>query len=513
MGVDPIRIPPELFRFTGGDRADLYIAILHAFAEANERLDTALGLDDLTAWLRSIGWNTSVADDQLTEALRQLRIWQLVDFIHDHTENYRTALEYERNNVRYSLSRRGEAAFAGVTHAMSVLASTGALQTAVLDAIGDRLADLVAELDAGSDRRIFTSLMELEGHLEALRGNTKQFNGELQRLLRVEGVDLATFHDVKVSTVAYLEEFLTNLDHRAHVIRTRIEAVKDRGVIWMQRRALVGADLPRLTDTDPGPAWLERRQARWEGLLAWFVGSETAPPRVEQLHAVGRKAIVTLLQVLDRITETRRRASSAVADFRALARWFTVVPAQDDLHRLWATTFGLTPGRHAHLAIEDPELVGTSVSWWESPPVPVSPLLRTSGRVERFTRTARIRDVAALKAARAERAAAERAELEAAWDLLDTGGPIRLSGLNRLDHRLFERLLELLGQALTSAPAESGHRRATTSDGQVDILLWLPADGTIAALRTPRGVFQGPDYVVEIKAARGKLSRESGGHR
>ena len=44
-----------------------------------------------------------------------------------------------RRNLQYSLARQGEAAFAGVVHAMSVLASTGALQTAVLDAIPDRL--------------------------------------------------------------------------------------------------------------------------------------------------------------------------------------------------------------------------------------------------------------------------------------------------------------------------------------------------------------------------------------
>ncbi|GAA1582220.1 hypothetical protein GCM10009789_39980 [Kribbella sancticallisti] len=508
--MDSIRIPPELFRFTWGDRAELYVAILHAFTEANERLDTTLGIDDLTAWLRTFGWVPAASDDMLRSALEQLRAWQLVDFIQDHTENYRTALEYERNNVRYSLSRRGEAAFAGVTHAMSVLVSTGALQTAVLDAIGDRLADLVVELDGVSDRRVFTALMELESHLEALRANTKQFNGELQRLLRVEGVDIATFHDVKVSTVAYLEEFLTNLDHRAHVIRTRIDAVLDRGVAWMQRRALNGAELPRFTGVDPGPAWLERRQARWEGLLAWFVGSETAPPRVEQLHAVGRKAIVTLLQVLDRITETRRRASSAVADFRELARWFTVVPAQEDLHRLWATAFGLAPARHAHLAVDDPELIASSVSWWDAPPVPVSPLLRSSGQVQKFSRTGRVRDVAALKAARAERAAAERAELEAAWEFLDTGGPIRLSGMAKLDDRLFERLRELLGQALDSVPGPSGHRRATTSDGRAEILLWLPSDDAIATIRTPRGDFSGPDYVIEIRAVRSRAVRESG---
>nr|WP_273482762.1 TIGR02677 family protein [Kribbella italica] len=499
-----------MFQFSTVDRSELYVAILHAFAEANDRLDTALGLDDLTAWLRSIGWGQPLSDELLVAALKQLGDWKLVDPIQDHTENYRTAADYERNNVRYSLSRRGEAAFAGVTHAMSVLASTGALQTAVLDAIGDRLRDLVAELDGGTDRRIFTTLMELEGHLEALRTNTKQFNGELQRLLRVEGVDLATFHDVKLATVAYLEEFLTNLEQRVHVIRQRIEDVLDRGVARLQRRALTGAELPSLSGTDPGPAWLDRRQARWEGLLAWFVGSELAPPRVEQLHTVGRKAIVTLLQVLDRITETRRRASSAVADFRELARWFSVVPAQDDLHRLWATAFGLTSARHAHLAAADPELIPASASWHEAAPVEVSPLLRSSGRVERFSRTARVRDVAQVRAARAERIAAERAELDAALALLDTGGPIRLSHFDRLDYFLFNHLRDLLGAALATTPNRSGHRAATTSDGRIEILLWEPADRTITTLRTPRGDFRGLDYIVNIRPVESAPGRRTG---
>ncbi|WP_369028418.1 DUF2397 family protein, partial [Nocardia farcinica] len=118
--------------------------------------------------------------------------------------------DYERRNLQYSLTKQGEAAFAGVIHAMTVLASAGALQTAVLDAIADRLADLLRELESGTDRHVFTSLTELESHLEALRTNTKQFNGELQRLLRSEGADLTVFHEVKAATVAYLQEFLTD---------------------------------------------------------------------------------------------------------------------------------------------------------------------------------------------------------------------------------------------------------------------------------------------------------------
>lgn len=375
--MEQLRVPPEMFRFTGGDRADLYIAMLHAFGEANERLETSLGLDDVRARLRSVGWLDALEDEDLTAALGQLRQWNLIDVIQNHAENYRTASEYERRNLQYSLTRQGEAALAGVTHAMAMLASTGALQTAVLDAIADRLRDLVHEMEHGSDRRIFIALAELEGHLEALRANTKQFNGELQRLLRADGTDLATFHDVKAATVAYLQEFLTNLDRRSHAIATRIREVEEHGLGVVHKRALLGAELPQLPGADPGPAWLEHRRARWAGLRAWFLPGDGAAPRVEQLHLVGRRAIITLLQVLDRITESRRRTSSAAADFRELARWFSVAGSQDDLHRLWSTMFGLSPARHAHLSLPDPELAGSSMSWRDAPPVAVSPLLRS----------------------------------------------------------------------------------------------------------------------------------------
>jgi len=497
--MDSIRVPPEMFRFTWADRAGLYVSVLHAFSEANERLETALGLDDVRARLRSVGWLDALADGDLVAALTQLRDWNLVDVVQNHSENYRTASEYERRNLRYSLTRQGEAAFAGVAHAMGLLASTGALQTAVLDAISDRLGDLVHLMEAGSDRRIFSTLTELEGHLAALRANTRQFNGELQRLLRTEGAELATFHEVKASTVAYLQEFVADLDHRARGIATRIRQVEERGVGALQHRALLGAELPQLSGPDPGPAWLEHRRARWEGLRAWFLPEDGSTPRVEHLHLVARRAIITLLQVLDRITESRRRASSAVADFRELARWFSVVPAQDDLHRLWSTMFGLSPARHAHLAHPDPELVSSSVSWEQAPPVEVSPLLRSAGRTERFSRTGRVRDVRAIKAARAEQALAERAELEAAWNMLDTGGAVRLSAFGRLDHAVFERLLDLLGRALGSGPDRGGTRRSTTIDGRIEIVLRTPTDESVATVTTPRGTFRGPDYVIEIR--------------
>ncbi|MFI6444588.1 TIGR02677 family protein [Kitasatospora sp. NPDC050543] len=504
-----------MFRFTTGDKAELYGAILHAFGAANERLETSLGLDEVRARLRTVGWLDAIHDDDLQEALRRLKEWQLLDVVQNHAENYRTAEEYERRNLQYSLTRRGEAAFAGVEHALSVLASTGALQTAVLEAITDRLDELYVLLGepVSSDRRVFTTLQELEGHLEALLANTKAFNGELQRLLRAEGADLATFREVKAATVAYLQEFLVNLDQRGQAVAFAVERVEQRGVSLLHARALRGAELPPAAGSDPVPAWLERRRARWEGLRAWFRPVDGTRPRVEQLHDVARRAIVTLLQVLDRITESRRRSSSAVQDFRKLACWFAAAPTENDLHRLWSAAFGLGSARHAHLSHQDPELVPSSDTWAEALPVEVSALLRTSGRTERFTRTGKVRDVGGIKAARAERARKERAELETAWDVLGTDGPVRVSALGMLDHAVFERLLDLLGRALAARPDGTGARRAVTADGRVEIVLRLLPDGGRAVLRTSRGRLEGPDYLVEVRrpgGPRSSVEREAG---
>ncbi|WP_329112113.1 TIGR02677 family protein [Streptomyces sp. NBC_01353] len=502
------RVPPEMFRFTTGETAELNGAVLEAFGVAGEYLETTLGLDGVRERLRAVGWVADVEDEELHETLKRLVKWELLDVVHNHAQNYRTAEEYERRNLHYSLTRRGEAALSGVRHALEVLASTGALQSAVLEAITDRLDDLtvLSGEPTAADRRIFSILRELEGHLEALVENTKAFNGQLQRLLRAEGADLDVFREVKAATVAYLQEFLVDLDRRGETVAAAVTRVEERGIAVLRERALRGAELPPVPGEDPAAGWLESRRARWAGLRAWFLPDDGARPRIEQLHDIARRAIVSLLQVLERINESRRRSSSAVQDFRELARWFAAAPEEDDLHRLWSAAFGLGPARHAHLAHPDPELIPSSHSWSEAPPVQVSALLRTSGRIERFTRTAKVRDVAAVRAERAERARAERAELARAWQALETDGPVRLSSFSTLDPGAFDRLLDLLGRALAARPDAGGRRRATTGDGRVEVALSPPLDGRTAVLRTAQGTMAGPDYVIHVTAAGGAIA-------
>lgn len=498
-----------MFVFSTTERADLHTAVMYAFGEANERLETALTFDDVHARLRSVGWFEPVTDEELAGTLSRLAQWGLVDVVQNHAAQYTTAADYERKNLQYLLTKRGEAAFEGVQHALSVLASSGALQTAVLDAIADRLAELATLLreDSSSDRRLYTGLMELEGHLDALRTNTKQFNSELQRLLREDQPDLSTFHEVKRATVGYLQEFVSNLDRRREIIGEAVNRVEALGVALLHRRALAGANLPQLTGDDPAPGWLRHREAKWDGLRLWFRPGDGAAPRVDELQDIARRAIVALLRALERMTDTRRRSSSAAADFRTLARWFAATETEADAHRLFNAAFGLWPARHAHLCHEDGELIPSSRRWTEAPPVPVSPHLRRFGRTEHIARTGKVRDVAVLRRHRRELARAQRAELEAAWLQLATAGPVRLSSIGRMDHDAFHRLLDLLGSALATPPDATGTRRAGTSDGRVEIRLRRPADAATTTINTPRGTFTGPDYVVDIHAVGGPRRR------
>jgi uncharacterized protein (TIGR02677 family) len=283
-----------------------------------------------------------------------------------------------------------------------------------------------------------------------------------------------------------------------------VARVEERGITVLHHRALRGADLPGLPgQADPVPRWLEQRAARWNGVRAWFRPVDGARPRVAELADVARRAILSLMRALERLAEARRRGSSTAADFRTLARWFARCDSDDEAHELWAAAFGLWPARHTHLAADDPGASGATTSWWNSPAVPVSPLLRTHGQLDKVARTARVRDTSTIRESRRERAWRQRGEMEEAWARLATPGPVRLSAFATLDFAGFTRLLELLARALGSRS-----RRGVTADGRLVVTLADPPDGATATLHTPRGTFTGPDYVVSIRPAEVQQDRE-----
>ena len=216
--------------------------------------------------------------------------WGLLEATQDHGAFYSTPEEFERKNLQWSLTPKGEAGISGLLHALDSLRHAVGLQPAVLDAIGDGLNDLADILDQPStdalDARIHLRLAEVEGHHSSLLVSVRQFNGHLQRLLREEAADDSVFADVKAKTVSYLKEYVDGVEGPQQRLAVAIERLAEAGVATLFDRALRGANLAPVAGGDPAPSWLERRLQHWEALRAWFAPTDAgaAPDRRAARH-------------------------------------------------------------------------------------------------------------------------------------------------------------------------------------------------------------------------------------
>lgn len=494
-------VPPTMFQFTTTDRAELRIAVLQAVHAASVT-EPALTFAQVGDGLAAIGYDGSAADADLEDALAALTGWGLLEASQDHTVRYATAEEFERRNLRWAPTPHGRAAMAGVLHSLEVLGRSISLQPATLDAIGDGLEDLRDLLDREhlTPSRITTRLTEVEHHLQSLVDNVRQFNHELGRLQRDDATTDLVFLDVKQRVTAYLQEFVDGVEWPARRIAKLIEALDDApGVSVLHDRALAGANLLQLNDDDPAVAWLDERTRRWAALRAWFAPVGDAAPQIDRVLDIAKQAILSLLRVLERRWESRRRAASLRDDLTELARWFERVPTDADAHRLFNAAFGLWPARHHHLLPDDPEDVAGSTSWLDAPAVPVAATLRTTGSVASRGRVAPIGDPAMARARRQAAQTAELANADVVRRHLITSGVVPLASFGDLDPERFDALLQLLGVALAAPLAGDGTRRALSVDGQVEIVLHPPEPASATARLTTRaGTLTAPAYRVAI---------------
>jgi uncharacterized protein (TIGR02677 family) len=491
----------DLFRFATTDLRTLHVALMTAFEQAAV-LAPALNLDQVRAALTSIGWDEPISDDTVQSALGSLTAWGLLDVTQDHSARYSTPEEFERKNLQWSLTARGDAAIGGLLHALDALRQTIGLQTAVLDAIGDDLAE-IAELatqprSQASDDRIHVAIMQVERHLTALVASVRQFNGHLQRLLRDDGMDDEVFADVKQRTVSYLEEYVEGVERPQRRLLAAVDRIETIGRSTVFDRALVGAHLAPVATGDPAPSWLAERERRWQALRAWFAPYDAAVPLLAGLLDIARTAIIELLRVLERRWDARRRSASIAHDFTALAGFFAAAPGDEEAHALFAVAFGMWSARHAHLRSLDGEARAPATSWLAAAPVEVAPALRTTGTLATRGRSAPIADPAQVRAARVREQAERLATHDSLRASLTTDGLVRLAHFTRLPKAEFAELLEVLAAGLAAPLGEDGARRAMTIDGCVEITLRDPHDGRTAVIGTDDGELTGPDMWVEI---------------
>jgi len=493
-------VDADLFRFTTTDLRDLHLALMTAFEEAAV-LSPALNLEQVQVVLSSVGWDEPVDDDALQRALASLVGWGLLEATQDHGAHYATPEEFERRNLQWSLTERGEAAIGGVLHAVDALRNAVGLQPAILDAIGDGLHGLTVLLGRPSgtdvDARIHIQLAEIENHMAGLVTSVRQFNGHLQRLLREDATDDDVFADVKRRTVAYLEEYVHDVERPQRRLAAVLTQLHDTGLTTLFERALAGANLAPVAGDDPGPDWLTERHRRWVALEVWFHPPDGASPRIHGLLDIARTAIIELLRVLERRWDSRRRSASVAADFRQLAAWFDGAPGDDDAHRLFGAAFGMWTARHAHLVGPDDD-TGPSTSWLDADVVEVAPALRTSGSLQQRGRTRAVQDPARLRELRQRQQAEELAAHDHVRAALFTDGAVPLSSLTELPAAELAELLRLLSAALDAGEGPDGARRALSVDGGVEIVLVDRGDGRRAQLVSPDGVLDSPDFEMTI---------------
>ena len=505
-------VEPDLFRFTTTELRDLHVALMIAF-DQSAILAPALNLDQVRAALRGAGWDDPLDDEVLSRALAALAGWGLLEATQDHGASYSTPEEFERKNLQWSLTPRGEAGIGGLLHALDSLRQAVGLQPAVLDAIGDGLSDLADMLaksaNDGLDARIHLRLAEVEGHHNALLTSVRQFNGHLQRLLREESADELVFADVKSKTVSYLKEYVDGVEGPQQRLAAAIERIVEAGVATLFDRALLGANLAPVAGSDPAPSWLAKRQQHWDAIRAWFAPADASAPRIEGLLDIARGAIIELLRVLERRWDSKRRSASVANDFRLLAGWFAEAPGEAEAQVLFSAAFGLWPARHAHLLPLDGEQRAPSIGWAEADPVDVAPALRSSGSLVVRGRPRRVGDPLQSRALRQRRQAESLARQDSLRASLATDGRVPLSSFSDLPGGAFAELLDMLATGLDAPRGEDGTRRALSIDGSVEVILWPPTGDQRTVLRSESGTFGCPDFGVSISVIAASVAEGS----
>ncbi|GDY30079.1 TIGR02677 family protein [Gandjariella thermophila] len=496
--------------------AELYRQVMGVLMQAKRRFVVHLRPEDVHEALVAECPDGVAAPDlrTVTDALNNLEEWGNLRADPD-TSRVTTVEDFHRARFLYQLTSAGEAVEKALAAYDEALGKRGALQAVALADIVTQLRALLelATVAAPDPAKTHLLLRGLVDRFTDLAGNAQAFMGSLQRTIDLHDADVDAFRSYKDRLIDYLERFVKDLVTTGAEIATLLHRIEESGVdrllaLAARREAEDAApgagdgeaDDPRAVAFAQGLAsWRER----WGGLRQWFVSEPNHPSQAKLLRSRARAAIPQLLQVVASLNERRAGRSDRSADFRTLARWFAQAPDTDAMHQLWRAAFGLSSARHLTtngdtLAEETENPVPPSTPWAQAPPVVISPILKRTGSYERRGRPNRIVDRAEHRRLLAERAAQQAAQTAEARARLVTTHPTRLRDIGELDATAFDLFLQLLGDAL--AARRPGQRAVTTAtaDGTLEVRLTVLEGGGTAQIRTPAGVFGGPDHLIEI---------------
>ncbi|MEU9207278.1 TIGR02677 family protein [Streptomyces sp. NPDC048415] len=483
----------------------LYRDVMRAFLTAKERFAVHLRPEDVHAALPSE--HRPAAPDAVVKALDSLIGWGNLRADPD-TSRVTAVEDFYRRRFIYQLTQAGEAAEQALSVYDEALGRRGALQAVALHDIVTQLRALlvIAAEDEPDPAKAHLALSTLTSRFEALAENARAFMGSLQRTIDLHGVEVEVFLAYKDRLIQYLERFIQDLITLGGRIARLIGELEEQGRVGVMLRLAAAREA-----VDAAPDEIESAEAlayarwvaKWAGLSAWFVSADGREAQARLLRGRALGAIPQLLAVVRQLNERRAGRSDRSADFRTLARWFAEAPDAEARHRLWRAAFGLYPARHLTvdadtLADRAARPVATSTPWAEAEPLRISPQLRRTGSYERRGKPRKVQDRSEQRRQLAELAAKQAEETAAARVRLATDGTTRLSALRELDPMAFGLFLRLLGDALATWRPGMTTTVATSNDGTMEIRLTALTDGSTAEIRTPGGVFRGPDHLVEI---------------
>lgn len=492
--------------------AGSYRAVMRAFVEAKERFAVHLRPEDVQSALAPADRPADI--ESLRKSLDRLVDWGNLRADPD-TARVTAVEDFYRKRFIYQLTRAGEAAETALAAFDEALGLRGELQAVALRDIVEQLRALLA-LAADDDpdpAKVYLALTALSGRFTALAENARAFMGSLQRTIDLHDIDVEAFLAYKDRLIQYLERFiqeLITLGGRIAGLIAELDAGGRSAPLLRLAAAREAADAAPGEAEDAAEAAYLRWHTRWTGLSQWFVSEEDRPAQSRLLRGRALGAIPQLLAVVRQLNDRRAGRSDRSADFRVLARWFAEAPDDAARHRLWRAAFGLHPSRHLTVppdtvaARADRPPVPATTGWAEAEPVRISPQLRRTGSYERRGKPKRVADRAADRRRLAELAAEEARQTAAARARLVTAGETRLAALGELDPVSFGLFLRLLGDALATWRPGTTSTTATSSDGSLEICLTARGDGAPAEIRTPGGVFTGPDHLVEIRDLTGR---------
>ena len=473
----------QVFKAATEVNAPLYSAILAVLVAAKERYQIQIRTEDIAAELMANGFDVA----HLTPALEQLKDWGAVTWTQD-TSRVARLEDFHRRRELWQLTAAGHAAHAGILSVLGAAEQAGSLQRALFRDIRENLEALSAALADGDATAVYLRLRDLDGALNDLAANARDFHATMAQLRQDQELDPDRFLAYKHLLIDYLQQFLDDLALYRRQIAAQVAAIEDHGLDRLVALAATGDDSGGLF----GHPDLEARwRSRWVGLASWFrPGRGDRLAGADELDRATTSAIRDLMALLRKLTESASRPITRASELLHLARWFARCEPVE-AHRLFDAAFGLAPPHHLGSLYHDPDRIPTATSWWDAAPVEVPVTLREYGRRSSPPPPAAAADFSQTKARlAAEHRQARAARVEAA--ALLSARPIQGRRLSLAEMAL---LLDLLDRALHQRPPSGEFKVEIEAEG---VRLILATADTSTAIATTAGTLTLPGVELEV---------------